>query len=542
MHAVHDVVARRRGLRSSRRRARAARRAVHAAAAGEVGFGDERELRAGQHHAAVERRDDDVRTGRRARGVGSPTRSTSTPSPASTVAQAVAPSRCPRPREHAVARRARSAREPAARARRRRRRRDRTRSRRAAACRGCRARRARAPRCAFVCASSRSNGSDRRGKSSSSTAAPHVTASVVGERGLLVEQLLGAVAQAPRLDEQRRARSSGSRSGSRCSSAVSHGSHDSMPSNVWPSASRSHCSRAPRLRLRASSAARARTSSVGQQLARREDPRLVDVVRRALVGDRELRQPVDLVAPEVDAHRVVGGRRVHVDDRAAHRDLAARLDLVLAPVAHRRRAARRARRGRSASPGRDDDRLDVLDVRARAAARARAPARRRPRAGASPPARSRQITRRRRPIVSSAGDTRSNGSVSHAGNSSTASAPRNCAQVGGEPLGLGAGRHREHDGRRRRGAGERGDEQRPGRARAPRPRRARPGRRCGDAGSSASSGGEPGEGGGSRHGVTARPGTRRAIRGVDVASLAATHRTRRAIGRCSGSSRRRRRR
>ena len=34
------------------------------------------------------------------------------------------------------------------------------------------------------------------------------------------------------------------------------------------------------------------------------------------------------------------------------------------------------------------------------------------------------MTRRRRPIVSIAGDTRSNGSVSHAGKSSTASAPR----------------------------------------------------------------------------------------------------------------------
>ena len=30
---------------------------------------------------------------------------------------------------------------------------------------------------------------------------------------------------------------------------------------------------------------------------------------------------------------MIGGDRVHVDDRAAHRDLAARLDLVLAAVA-----------------------------------------------------------------------------------------------------------------------------------------------------------------------------------------------------------------
>ena len=43
---------------------RATRRAVHAPAAGEVGLGDERELRAGQHRAAIERRDHDV--GRRA--------------------------------------------------------------------------------------------------------------------------------------------------------------------------------------------------------------------------------------------------------------------------------------------------------------------------------------------------------------------------------------------------------------------------------------------------------------------------------------------
>ena len=60
---------------------------------------------------------------------------------------------------------------------------------------------------------------------------------------------------------------------------------------------------------------------------------------------------------------MVGGRRVHVDDRAAHRDLAARLDLVLAPVADRDEPLDelvavdlRARL--------HDDRLDVLDVRA----------------------------------------------------------------------------------------------------------------------------------------------------------------------------------
>ena len=204
---------------------------------------------------------------------------------------------------------------------------------------------------------------------------------------------------------------------------LSHGSHDSMPSKVWPSARRSHCSEPHGCVCQ--QLGRARPHLLGrEQLAHREDPRVVDVDRRALVGHRELRQPVDLVAPQVDAHRMVGGRRVHVDDRAAHRELTARLDLVLAPVAHR------------------DELLDervTVELRARrctttgSTASTCGPSRcTSARTGAtttagrwSPPTRSRQITRRRRPIVSIAGDTRSNGSVSHAGNSSTASAPRN---------------------------------------------------------------------------------------------------------------------
>ena len=139
---------------------------------------------------------------------------------------------------------------------------------------------------------------------------------------------------------------------------------------------------------------------------------------------------------------MVGGRRVDVDDRAAHRELAARLDLVLAPVAHRdepldelvavdlvagreRRSARRPRRA------------------GRAAARARGPGATTTAGRCSPPARSRHITRRRRPIVSIAGDTRSNGSVSHAGNSSTASAPRNCRRSPASRSASAPRRHRE---------------------------------------------------------------------------------------------------
>ena len=103
----------------------------------------------------------------------------------------------------------------------------------------------------------------------------------------------------------------------------------------------------------------------GQQLARGEDRDLVDVVGGALVGDRERGEPVDLVTPEVDPHRVVGGGRVHVHDRAPHRHLTPGLHLVLAAVAH-------VDEGRDepvtvevrAGPG--HDRLDVLHVRTEA--------------------------------------------------------------------------------------------------------------------------------------------------------------------------------
>ena len=59
-----------------------------------------------------------------------------------------------------------------------------------------------------------------------------------------------------------------------------------------------------------------------------------EVVRRPLVADRERGQPVHLVAPQVDADRHVGGGGEDVDDAAAHRELAAVLHLVFAPVPH----------------------------------------------------------------------------------------------------------------------------------------------------------------------------------------------------------------
>ena len=52
-----------------------------------------------------------------------------------------------------------------------------------------------------------------------------------------------------------------------------------------------------------------------------------------LVGHRELGEPLHLVVPQVDSHRRVVGGRPDVDDRTPHRDLTTVLDLVLAAIA-----------------------------------------------------------------------------------------------------------------------------------------------------------------------------------------------------------------
>ena len=214
---------------------------------------------------------------------------------------------------------------------------------------------------------------------------------------------------------------------------------------------------------------------------------------------------------------------IHVDDRAAHRDLAARLHLVLAPVAHR------------------DELLDELvAVELRAGPRRRrldsstcGPSRcTSARTGAtttagrwSPPARRRQMTRRRRPIVSIAGDTRSNGSVSHAGNSSTASAPRNsrrsaASRSASTPVGTASTTGRRAVARRERRA-------RTARApvRGPRPRAPDPPVAAATIGIVAEQRGEPGEGGDVGH-VGQRGDTRDAVatRGYEVRLSSARYR------------------
>ena len=156
----------------------------------------------------------------------------------------------------------------------------------------------------------------------------------VRERGLLVEQLLGAVAQPARLhdrDERARRQQVGEEVlvGASATAATTPSRRRSAPRRAVPTA------RGPTARCASSSVARARTSSVGSSSRTGKNHASASVAVRTLVGDREVRQPVDLVAPEVDAHRMVGRRRVDVDDRTAHRELAARLDLVLAAIAHR---------------------------------------------------------------------------------------------------------------------------------------------------------------------------------------------------------------
>ena len=105
-----------------------------------------------------------------------------------------------------------------------------------------------------------------------------------------------------------------------------------MPSNWSPRASRSH-TEAPQGRRATRRSAAAAHLGRGHQLAAAVEDDRRQVVRRALVADGEGGQPVDLVAPQVDAHRHVGRGGEHVDDPPAHGELPAVLDLVLAPVA-----------------------------------------------------------------------------------------------------------------------------------------------------------------------------------------------------------------
>ena len=135
-----------------------------------------------------------------------------------------------------------------------------------------------------------------------------------------------------------------------CSPAVSHGSHDSMPSKIGALGQPLPLLPAPR--LGADQLGGPLPDVVGgQQLPAGEQLDALDVVGRALVGDREAGEAVDLVAPQVDAHGGVGGGREHVDDRPPPGHLAPVLDLQLPPVAGLDQPGRPGRRGRRGRPG-----------------------------------------------------------------------------------------------------------------------------------------------------------------------------------------------
>ena len=73
-----------------------------------------------------------------------------------------------------------------------------------------------------------------------------------------------------------------------------------------------------------------RADLVGQQqlAARRRPQPVLGDLQRALVGDREVPDLFHVVAEEVDPQRVLLGRREHVDDAAADRELTAPLDQI----------------------------------------------------------------------------------------------------------------------------------------------------------------------------------------------------------------------
>ena len=129
----------------------------------------------------------------------------------------------------------------------------------------------------------------------------------------------------------------GSSCSTSASSSTSTGASASMPSTASPrligssSSASSGCSREQL-------AARCLHLGGQQQLAARRRPQpVLGDLERALVGDLEVADLLDLVAPELHPQRVLLGRREDVEDAAAHREVAALLDQLGAGVAGRRR-------------------------------------------------------------------------------------------------------------------------------------------------------------------------------------------------------------
>ena len=100
-----------------------------------------------------------------------------------------------------------------------------------------------------------------------------------------------------------------------------------------------------------------------QQLAARRQLDTRDGLwQRALVGDRELAELLELVAEELEPQRVLGDRREHVEDAAAHRELAAPRDHVDAGVGEVDELRGELGEVVPATACRELDRLDVGEV------------------------------------------------------------------------------------------------------------------------------------------------------------------------------------
>ena len=314
--------------------ARAARLAVHTPAAGEIGFGDERERDAW----AARRR------GRSARLTTSTARALGRRA-CSLDARASSPSPRPRrargsPRSSAPLRRfARPSASP-------------TMGSNALAARigvsGLSGAASTGTGCAFVWASSRSNGSERRGRvGARRCCAPHVVASVCASAASSSSSSW-ARSRNRRGSTSATSALAGNRSGSKCSSAVSHGNHDSMPSNVAPFGEAVPLLAAPRSRR--SSSRGTRPHLVGrEQLAHGEDrrcPSTSTVERWSATENSESRSTSSPHKSMRTGWSAVDGYTSTIEPRTATSPRA--FDLVLAAVAEARRAGRRARRGRSA--------------------------------------------------------------------------------------------------------------------------------------------------------------------------------------------------
>ena len=221
---------------------------------------------------------------------------------------------------------------------------------------------------------------------------------------------------------------SGSTSTSSSMPSTRAGVSDSMPSTAMPSATFSSRSATPG--SCGASVAGPLADGVGeQQLAARRRPQpVLGDLEAALVGHREVADLLDRVAPEVHPQRVLLGRREDVQDAAAHGEVAAPLHQVGAGVGRGRPAGGPRRPGpprrrwtAAPEPGRPA-RVTIGCSTARTGATTTGPA---PAVSSEESGwASRRSTASRRPTVSLRGLSRSCGSVSHDGKSTTESGGR----------------------------------------------------------------------------------------------------------------------